>query len=102
MRSFLVSLTRNPISLLGAAVTTASGVLIVTLFAVELFGFLGNPYIGILAYLVLPALIAQLVLVERGVRKGSRLAALALVLFVTTIGLTQTIGSIVALAVRAS
>ena len=38
MRSFLIALTRNPLSLLGAAITTASAVLIVTLFGIELIG----------------------------------------------------------------
>lgn len=75
MRGFLVSLTRNPISLLGAAITTASAVLIVTLFAIELFGFLGNPYIGILAYMVLPAIfVGGLVLIPIGVARERRRA----------------------------
>jgi hypothetical protein len=55
MRQFFIALTRNPISLTGGAITTASGVLIVTLFSIELVGFHGTPYIGILSYLVLPA-----------------------------------------------
>ncbi len=54
MRQFFIALTRNPISLFGAAVTTASGVLIVTLVSMELVGHRGSPYIGILSYLILP------------------------------------------------
>ena len=38
MRTFLIAVTRNPISLLGAAITTASAVLILNLFAVEFAG----------------------------------------------------------------
>ena len=56
MRSFLIALTRNPISLTGAAVTTASAVLVVTLFTLELFGMHGGAYSGIIAYLILPAI----------------------------------------------
>jgi hypothetical protein len=75
MRSFLIALTRNPISLLGTAVTTASAVLIIILFAIELFGFLGNPYIGILAYLVLPGIfLAGLILIPIGVARERRRA----------------------------
>jgi len=56
VRNFLGALTRNPISLVGTAITTASGASIVTLFALELVGFVGSPYIGILAYLIFPGI----------------------------------------------
>jgi len=56
MKKRLIAITRDPISLLGVAITTASALLIICLFTFELVGFLGNPYIGILAYLVLPAI----------------------------------------------
>jgi hypothetical protein len=75
IRKFLIALTRNPISLLGAAITTASAVLIVTLFAIELFGFLGNPYIGIIAFLVLPAVfLVGLLLIPLGIVRERKLA----------------------------
>jgi len=75
MRGFLVALTRSPIGLIGAAITTASAVLIITLFAIELFGFLGNPYVGILAYLVLPAVfLGGLGLIPLGLLRQRRLA----------------------------
>lgn len=75
MRSFLVALTRNPISLLGTAITTASAILIATLFAIEVFGFLGHPYIGILAYLILPAVfVLGLILIPIGIASERRRA----------------------------
>ena len=75
MRSFFIALTRNPLSLLGAAITTASAVLIAILFAIELFGFLGNPYIGILAYLILPGfLLFGLALIPLGIFREKRRA----------------------------
>jgi len=78
MRNFFIALTRNPISLLGSAITTARVVLIVTLFAIELFGFLGNPYIGILAYLILPAIfLLGLLLIPLGTIQERRRAARA-------------------------
>ena len=73
MKSFFIALTRNPISLFGAAVVTATGILIVTLFTFELFGFEGGPYSGILAYLILPVLfIAGLLLIPLGIFRQRR------------------------------
>jgi hypothetical protein len=68
MRAFLIALTRNPLSLTGAAVTTAAGVMIVTLVLLELFGHDGSPYIGVIAYLILPAIfVLGLVLIPVGI-----------------------------------
>jgi hypothetical protein len=73
MKSFFIALTRNPISLFGAAVVTATGILIVTLFTFELFGFEGGPYSGILAYLILPVLfVAGLLLIPLGIFRQRR------------------------------
>ncbi|MGA8892313.1 MAG: NapC/NirT family cytochrome c [Anaeromyxobacteraceae bacterium] len=46
---------RTTIGILGAALTTVSGVLILGLAAAAMQGFVGSPYIGIAAFLVLPA-----------------------------------------------
>jgi nitrate/TMAO reductase-like tetraheme cytochrome c subunit len=47
----------NPISLLGGAITTASGVTMIAYWLVELFGRpLDNPYLGIIFFLILPIL----------------------------------------------
>lgn len=75
MRRRLIALTRDPLSLLGSAITTASAVIFVSLFAMELAGFHGGPYIGILAYLILPALfLFGLVLIPLGIWRGRRRA----------------------------
>jgi len=78
MRTFFIALTRSPISLVGAAITTASAVLIITLFAIELFGFVGNPYVGILAYLILPGIfLVGLALIPVGIARQRKLDRLA-------------------------
>ena len=73
MRNFFASLTRDPISLIGAALTTASALIFIALFTLELVGLHGNPYIGILAYLILPAIfVLGLVLIPVGVMRHRR------------------------------
>ncbi|MGO9339606.1 MAG: NapC/NirT family cytochrome c [Terracidiphilus sp.] len=59
----------NPISLAGGALTTASGVTMVGYWLVEIFGRLSaNPYLGIIFFLILPALfITGLILIPIGV-----------------------------------
>jgi nitrate/TMAO reductase-like tetraheme cytochrome c subunit len=59
----------NPISLAGGAITTASGVTMIVYWLIELFGRSNdNPYLGIIFFLLLPALfIAGLVLIPIGV-----------------------------------
>jgi len=55
MRRFFKVATRNPISLLGVALTTATAVLFLSLLGLELVsGHEGNPYLGILNYVLLP------------------------------------------------
>ncbi len=47
----------NPISLAGGAITTGSGVTMISYWLAELFGHLSdNPYLGIIFFLILPAL----------------------------------------------
>jgi hypothetical protein len=53
-KNFLVSITHNAISLVGTAIAVATFVLIASLFGMELWGFEGGPYLGILTYLILP------------------------------------------------
>ena len=57
-KNFLASITHNAISLIGTAIAVAALVLILSLFAMELWGFEGGPYLGILTYLILPAIFA--------------------------------------------
>lgn len=81
MRNFFIALTRNPISLLGAGITTASATVIVSLFTMDLLGRGGGPYVGILAYLILPAIfVLGLILIPIGIaweRRRARRAAAA-------------------------
>jgi hypothetical protein len=66
-KNFLSSITHNAISLLGTAIAVAALVLIGSLFAMELWGFEGGPYIGILTYLILPVIfVIGLVLIPIG------------------------------------
>ena len=53
-KNFLASITHNSVSFIGTAIALAMLVLMASLFAMELWGFEGGPYIGILTYLILP------------------------------------------------
>jgi nitrate/TMAO reductase-like tetraheme cytochrome c subunit len=59
----------NPISLAGGAITSASGVTMIGYWLVEIFGRTNeNPYLGIIFFLLLPALfVAGLLLIPVGV-----------------------------------
>lgn len=73
MKSFFVALTRNPLSLVGSAIVTASAILIAILFTLQLLGLDGGPYLGILAYLILPAVfILGLLLIPIGIWRQRR------------------------------
>ena len=67
MRDFFIALTRNPISLVGSAITTASALVILSLFAVGFVRHHQNPYVGILAFLIL-LVVVGLLLVPRFLR----------------------------------
>ena len=73
MKSFFIALTRNPISLLGTALATASAIVIATLFALDLFGLRSGPYVGIIAFLILPAIfVLGLLLIPIGIAQQKR------------------------------
>jgi nitrate/TMAO reductase-like tetraheme cytochrome c subunit len=75
MRSFIISLTRDPLSLAGATITTAAACLFCVFFALEVLGSHANPYSGILAFLILPGLfLLGLALIPFGVVRGRRRA----------------------------
>jgi NapC/NirT cytochrome c family, N-terminal region len=62
-----VRLIRSPISVAGMVLTTISAVLFLVVFLADLFGLHTNPYIGIVFFLVLPAIfVAGLVLIPFG------------------------------------
>ena len=78
IHSFLSLVTRNWISLLGAIVALIAAVLMLMLFAMELSGFHGGPYLGILTYLILPTVfVAGLALIPLGVLRKRRQDAAA-------------------------
>jgi hypothetical protein len=70
---------RTTIGILGAALTTVSGILILGLAAAAIQGFVGSPYIGIAAFLVLPGFfILGLLLIPLGgwlARRRARIAS---------------------------
>ena len=67
VRDFLAAVTQNFVSLIGTVVTTVAAVLFLMLFALQLTGFEGGPYLGILSYLILPAIfVFGLVLIPIG------------------------------------
>lgn len=75
MRKILIPLTRNPISLVGSAMMLISAILFASLLLIELLGAEGNPYIGIVTYLILPAgALLGFILVLWGIRREQRLA----------------------------
>jgi len=81
MESSRRDLLRHPVSFAGAALATVSGLSILALFTSSLFGFEGGgPYVGILAYVLLPGLfVLGLLLMPVGLalarRRRIRLAA---------------------------
>jgi len=78
VKSFFAALTRHPLSLTGAAIATASAILFLTFFALDLIGFHGHPYFGILAYLIIPTLfVVGLLLIPLGLRQATRRRAKA-------------------------
>ncbi len=78
MKDRLISVTRHPVALLGAALAVASAVMILSLLLMELIGFDGGPYIGILAFLVVPAFfVLGLLLIPLGAQLERRRVARA-------------------------
>ena len=57
MKNFLSAVNRSRLSMLGAVIAVAAFVLFAVLFVLELLGFEGGPYLGILSYLALPLLV---------------------------------------------
>jgi len=71
-----VAFLRSPLALIGAVITTVSAVLFITLFALEQLGFHGGTYLGIIAFLIIPAFfVLGLVLIPIGIWRERRRAA---------------------------
>ena len=78
LKSFLSIVTRHWISLVGAVIALVGAVLIVMFFAMQLSGFHGGPYLGILTYLILPmVLVVGLLLIPLGAHRRRRQEAAA-------------------------
>ncbi|HET6440019.1 MAG TPA: NapC/NirT family cytochrome c [Anaeromyxobacter sp.] len=58
MGEFFRQIIRTRLGLIGAVLTTASGFLVVAFFVLSLAGIEQAPYLGVLAYLLLPAVFA--------------------------------------------
>src|SRR5262245_45152838 len=72
-----VRLIRSPISIAGMVLTTVSAVVFVIVLLADLFGLHTNPYLGILFFIVLPALfVLGLLLIPLGamIERRRRLA----------------------------
>jgi hypothetical protein len=71
--------TRHPVGFLGAMIATVMAVLILAVFVLGLVGFEGGPYIGVIAYSVLPGLfVVGLLMIPVGLwMERRRLLALA-------------------------
>jgi len=75
----LRELTRHPLSMVGAGLAVASGILIVSLATAVAFDLGGGPYLGILAFLVMPGFfVLGLVLMPLGAWLQRRREARAL------------------------
>lgn len=67
LRYPFAKISRSPISLAGVVITTISAIIFLTLFAIELVGYSGGPYVGIMVFLVVPAFfVAGLLLIPIG------------------------------------
>ena len=77
MRVDLPSAMRNPISLIGVAVTTAMAVVFLLLLTLEFTGQLTNPYAGLLVFVAVPfVFVIGLLLIPIGIwRQHRRVAA---------------------------
>jgi hypothetical protein len=79
IQSFISMVTRHWISMLGAVIALAMACLFILLFGMEMSGFHGGPYLGILTYMILPGLfVLGLALIPVGVIRERRLRHAAL------------------------
>jgi len=73
MKAFFAALIRHPLSLAGTAIASGAAILFLVFFTLDLLGFHGHPYFGILAYLLVPALfVLGLILIPIGIRRARK------------------------------
>ncbi|MDM7917261.1 MAG: cytochrome c3 family protein [Candidatus Eisenbacteria bacterium] len=56
VRDFFLRTTKHPLGFIGVNLTTLSGVLLLVLLVSSALGFQANPYLGMVTFLILPAL----------------------------------------------
>ena len=72
-RFTLPAAVRHPVALLGAVITTLMAVLFIVLLALDLLGYVSNPYFGLLLFVAVPAaLVIGLLLIPLGIRLSTR------------------------------
>jgi nitrate/TMAO reductase-like tetraheme cytochrome c subunit len=76
MRPIVVAGLRNPLSRIGVALTTASGLLFLLLLLLDFVGLLQSPYAGLVVFVMVPALfVIGLLLIPFGVARERRRTA---------------------------
>ena len=76
MRLGLANLARTPLSWVGTTVATTAAVLFLIFLALEFFGYLSNPYLGLLVFVALPAaFVLGLLLIPLGLWRAQRRTA---------------------------
>ena len=71
--SRLPSAARNPVSLVGIAVTSAMALVFLALLALDALGYLANPYVGLILFVAVPsAFVAGLILIPIGAWREAR------------------------------
>ena len=80
MRRAVAAVLRSRIATVGATLTTAGALLFLVLVALDLFGYIENPYAGIVIFILLPAIfVLGLLLIPLGIwldRRRGRIAPL--------------------------
>lgn len=78
IQNFISLVTRHWISMVGSVLALAVAILMILFFGMELSGFKGGPYLGILTYLILPMVfVLGLALIPVGVMRKRKLDASA-------------------------
>lgn len=73
MRPTFFAALRHPLAVVGLGLTTASALLFLVLFALDISAVITNPYVGLVSYAALPALfLAGLVAIAIGARRSRR------------------------------
>jgi hypothetical protein len=73
IRNYLSVITRSALAMVGTVIALVGFLVFVTLFLIQNLGFRGGPYLGIITYLLLPAVVMTgLVLVPVGVWRQTK------------------------------